>query len=556
VHVHHYKKSIRAAVNEKHMLLLTFLLPLLITSVTVRNFSPSTRLLPTKISFDDATNSLQKWAASSAASKSPNAAKSVVNIIESDGAGLRAGDYLIGRWFSTKSKANSACRNGKVSLNGNKIYASRVLGLGDLLHIDFTEDDPPVRSAEEVTLAEAVAAVELHRLVNFTRHILDERRYPPLHILFEDDDIAVVFKPSGIHSMKWVGTMKKKLFALDDILPLVLSPPEIISHDGSDSSDSMKRPLPCHRLDARVSGCLIVAKTQRAMSDLSKQFENRYVEKEYIAILAGNLTECLHRDSAISKMPMIEWADDSNSMVSTSARRGRVTDPIDGFDATTELMVLDISPCSVYGALTTVSLFPRTGRRHQLRRHCAAMGCPIVGDDLYHAAGILPIGDRMAAIEALSVGKVKIIGSSMEDSEYDSDESEANSSNEGDSASAAAESDYAAVEIITTSQSESSGPTREGVRKKVGIFLMCTALEFYHPKNTVSGLTAADLVYTASTDSVPPNPGGTKELEAPIDRVKIQVRCEESPRFIRLKEKARKGYEWQLAQGASTETST
>jgi 23S rRNA-/tRNA-specific pseudouridylate synthase len=541
------------------MLLLTLLSPLLIASVTVRNFSPSTRLLTAKISFDDATKSLQKWAASSAASKLPNAVKSIQDIIASDGAGLRAADYLIGRWFSTKSKANSACRNGKVSLNGNKIYASRVLGLGDSLHIDFTEDDPPVRSAEEVALAATAAALELHRLVNFTRHILDERRYPPLHILFEDDDIAVVFKPCGIHSMKWVGTLKKKLFALDDILPLVLSPPKIISHNGSDSSDSMKRPLPCHRLDARVSGCLIVAKTQRAMSDLSKQFEYRYVEKEYIAILAGNLTETLRRDSTISKISLVEWADDSNSMIPTLARRGRVTDPIDGFDATTELMVLDVSPCSVYGALTTVSLFPHTGRRHQLRRHCAAMGCPIVGDDLYHEAGILPVGDRMPAIEALSVGKVKILGSSMEDSEYDSDESEVSPSSDEDN-TPAAESDYATVEIIATSQLESLGPKREGVRKKVGIFLMCTALEFYHPTNTISGLPAANLLYTATADSGPPKPGGTDErsddLEAPIDRVKMKVRCQESPRFIRLKEKARKGYEWQLAREASTETLT
>lgn len=210
------------------MLIIDFLLPLLVASLTVKNYPRSTRLFSTKITFDDATKSLQKWAASSGASKSSNAVKSVVNIIDSDSAGLRASDYLIGHWFSTRSKANSACKRGKVSLNGNKIYASRVLGDGDSLHIDFTEDVPPIRSAEVAFMQTAVAA-ELHRLVNFTRHILDERRNPPLHIILEDDDLDVVFKPSGIHSMKWVGTIKKKLFALDDILPLVLSPPRIVT---------------------------------------------------------------------------------------------------------------------------------------------------------------------------------------------------------------------------------------------------------------------------------------------------------------------------------------
>lgn len=47
------------------------------------------------------------------------------------------------------------------------------------------------------------------------------------------------------------------------------------------------------------------------------------------------------------------------------------------------------TPCNVYGTLTTVRLWPITGRRHQLRRHCALLGTPIVGDDLYHTQGLL-----------------------------------------------------------------------------------------------------------------------------------------------------------------------
>ena len=661
------------------MIFLHLLFPLICSSVIVNKAIQLARTLPSTISYGDASESLKRWAESCAAETSSTAVPNVIEQINSDGVGLRAADYLIGRWFSTKSKANSACKHGKVYLNGQKIYASRILAKGDMLEIDFTEKVVPVRSVETILLDEIGMAAELQRLVNYTSHILDERRYPPLHLLYEDNDLAVVYKPSGIHSMKWIGTMKKKLFALDDILPLVLAPPEIIRTDEGISSDSMKRPLPCHRLDARVSGCLIVAKTRRAMSDLSKQFEHRLVEKEYRAILAGNLTEVLHTDLDVTKKTSVEWID-SGSVVDDmdftgtplqaysstrgenllkSRRIGRITDPIDGFDALTEIEILDISPCSVYGALTTVSLLPHTGRRHQLRRHCAILGCPIIGDDLYHDAGMLPMSIRQAAIAALSVGKIKLVKDSalFKDGDEDGDQSEEILSREvldetDKHANSVRKEENYRLEIpddSTFDNSKSLTPmtaetkmddqsmfsssssyddlnaemfdkgnkgnnmikSPEGVRKKVGIFLMCTAVKFYHPVNTISGNRATDLTQPVGTtlrterkkdetdskkenatvffsdkeerdregdgDGNGVNCNDTKpilfsqiyQVEAKVnsetqiqaqtnslilnqksilDRIKISVRCDESPRFIRLREKAIKGFEWQLLQ--------
>ena len=527
-----------------------------------------TRYLSSRISYDDAMISLGSWARSSAVSKSPSSIDNVSNVINSDASGLRAIDYLVGRWFTTKGTANIACRSGKVCLNGKKIYSSKRLTTGDELVIDFTEDVVPERSAEEVAMAEKVASLELHRLVNYTSHILDERRYPPLHILYEDNDLAVVFKPSGIHSLKWLGTMKRKMFALDDILPLVLTPPIIVTDTNGSSSDSMKRPIPCHRLDARVSGCLIVAKTSKAQSDLSKQFEQRYVEKEYRAILAGNLTEAIRRDSTLSQASIVEWVASSKSDDDLGTQiRGRITDPIDGFEAITEIEIVEISPCNVYGALTTVTLFPRTGRRHQLRRHCAAMGCPIIGDDLYHDAAMHPPRNRKAAIEALSVGRIKT-SSATDDDSNDSDESDIDPSRSfTDSPTNSSPLDEAG--IATPLDGVSAEFMKEGVRKKVGIFLMCTGLEFYHPTHTLSGQSVTDQMSSAqSTSAADPGALEANRLEAVteihgqagldessvepfVDRIKISVRCEESPRFARLKDKALKGHLWQLANTAT-----
>ena len=235
------------------------------------------------------------------------------------------------------------------------------------------------------------------------------------------------------------------------------------------------------------------------------------MEKEYRAILAGNLTEVVSKDSSVTKSQIIEWITTSSTSSEVVSKRGRVNDPIDGFDALTELEILDVSPCPVYGALTTVLLYPHTGRRHQLRRHCAALGCPIVGDDLYHDAGSLPVGERQAAIAALSVGRVKAKGPCSDDDEDDNEEMSTlttiltTGTNSGDTSSTSPSPRSATTEA--TDEADDTGSdydsvadhstavraAPEGVRRKVGIFLMCTGMQFYHPVNTVSGARAVEL---------------------------------------------------------------
>ena len=97
------------------MLLLHLLFPLISTSVIVNKAVQLKRFLPSKISYEDATSKLQRWTRSSAAA-STSSIPNVVKIVEAEGTGLRAADYLIGRWFPTKSKANSACKHGKINL--------------------------------------------------------------------------------------------------------------------------------------------------------------------------------------------------------------------------------------------------------------------------------------------------------------------------------------------------------------------------------------------------------------------------------------------------------
>lgn len=100
-------------------------------------------------------------------------------------------------------------------MNGYKSYGTRILKHGDEVVIKKLEEKPFVEPNLD----------KISKLVNFTNHLLEETRNPPLKILYEDNDIAVVLKPAGIHSLQWLGPMKKNYFCLDDSLPFVLTPP-------------------------------------------------------------------------------------------------------------------------------------------------------------------------------------------------------------------------------------------------------------------------------------------------------------------------------------------
>ena len=188
----------------------------------------------------------------------------------------------------------------------------------------------------------------------------------PLDIVYEDEQILVVNKPSGMLVHPNVRTksgtlanalvyhLNRVLYASSSAAPPPAAPSPVI------------RPGLVHRLDRDTSGLLVVAKTQRALSILTQHFHHRLVQKRYTAIVAGVVGE----EEGVIDAPL-------GINPSKSPPRWVFAD---GKPAETRFRVLRRLHAS-----TLVELEPITGRTNQLRIHCAYIGHPILGDNLYGA---------------------------------------------------------------------------------------------------------------------------------------------------------------------------
>jgi RluA family pseudouridine synthase len=175
--------------------------------------------------------------------------------------------------------------------------------------------------------------------------------------LYEDDDIFVFDKPSGLA----VHPGSKITRDLDSLLV------RYVPHGA-------ERPVLAHRLDKDTSGVIVAAKRKDVAQKLGKAFETRDVEKEYRAIVAG-VPEAGLIDIAIAK--------------EATPRGGRMVavDPASPGALSAQTRVAIIAAGE---GRSHVALFPETGRQHQLRVHMSLTGHPILGDAMYGDASSAP----------------------------------------------------------------------------------------------------------------------------------------------------------------------
>lgn len=172
-----------------------------------------------------------------------------------------------------------------------------------------------------------------------------------IEIIYEDDVLAAVYKPSGMLSVPGKA---------DDYSVATWA------------KEQWEASMIPHRLDLFTSGIMLIAKTPEAYRHLQNQFVNRTIKKKYLAVVEGEVES----EHGIVDLPLS--ADPMN-------RPQQIVDVEQGKRAITEYRTLQTGVRNGQ-KVTLLALYPHTGRTHQLRIHCAhqdGLGCPIVGDDLY-----------------------------------------------------------------------------------------------------------------------------------------------------------------------------
>jgi 23S rRNA pseudouridine1911/1915/1917 synthase len=204
-----------------------------------------------------------------------------------------------------------------------------------------------------------------------------------VEIMFEDDQLIGLLKPAGLPT----ANAPRGAASVYAWLRRRLGPKAFVGI--------------VSRLDAPVSGVLVVAKTSAAAADLAGQFRDRLVEKKYVAVVAGRFPAPLEQ--------WVEWhdaiarrANEPRSTIHPAVACEAGPDPQDDDDG--ETAGIAARPAHVRarvvrraGEVSLVELEPSTGRRHQLRVQLASRGCPIVGDHVYGSRLPYPPGIALHA---------------------------------------------------------------------------------------------------------------------------------------------------------------
>ena len=246
--------------------------------------------------------------------------------VPDDSEGVRLDRFLVSVLADrSRSQIQRLIKEGQVRVGGHDARANQAVKIGQQVTVDIPEPVEPSPGPEAL----------------------------PLPIVYQDQDLIVVDKPAGMVVHPAAG------HASGTLVNALLHHVDDLSGIGGE-----KRPGIVHRLDRGTSGLLVVAKHDAAHEELARQFQEREVEKEYIALVWGEVMAGRRIDEPIGRDPA------NRKKMSARARRSR--------EAVTRIVRAERVK-----TLTLAHVAIHTGRTHQIRVHLSAIGHPIVGDPLY-----------------------------------------------------------------------------------------------------------------------------------------------------------------------------
>lgn len=237
---------------------------------------------------------------------------------------------------ATRNKIQQAAKDGSIFVNGTPVKSNYKVKPND--HITVKFEHPP---HEYLLVAEDI----------------------PIDIVYEDDDLLVVNKPAGMVVHPGHGNYSGTLIN------------GLIYHFENLPNNSSNRPGLVHRIDKDTSGLLVVAKTEQAMAHLSNQFAKKTSEREYVALVWGNIKEEQGTvEGNIGRHP--------KNRLQNTVYEG--DEAYKGKPAVTHYKVLER-----LGYVTLVSCKLETGRTHQIRVHMKHIGHTLFNDERYGGEKIL-----------------------------------------------------------------------------------------------------------------------------------------------------------------------
>jgi 23S rRNA pseudouridine1911/1915/1917 synthase len=250
---------------------------------------------------------------------------------------LRIDKYLMNRIENaTRNKIQAAAKDGSIYVNG-----------------------VPVKSNYKVKALDKIRVLLEHPPYEY---LLTPENIP-LDIVYEDDQLLVVNKPAGMVVHPGHGNYSGTLINA------------LVFHFENLPNNSSERPGLVHRIDKDTSGLLVIAKTEQAMTNLSKQFFNKTSEREYIAIVWGNIEDDEGTiEGHIGRHP--------KNRLQNTVFEGDDQDK--GKPAVTHYKVIER-----LGYVTLVSCKLETGRTHQIRVHMKHIGHTLFNDERYGGERIL-----------------------------------------------------------------------------------------------------------------------------------------------------------------------